>query len=36
MRRLVNIDLRLLRVFVALVDAGGFAGAQTAGGLADA
>lgn len=28
MRRLDNIDLRLLRVFVALVDAGGFAGAQ--------
>lgn len=28
MRRLDNIDLRLLRVFVALVEAGGFAGAQ--------
>ncbi|MDQ0392785.1 LysR family transcriptional regulator [Labrys monachus] len=28
MRRLDNIDLRLLRVFVALVEAGGFSGAQ--------
>ncbi|TCR72730.1 LysR family transcriptional regulator [Rhizobium sp. BK376] len=30
MRRLDNIDLRLLRVFMTLVDAGGFAGAQIA------
>ena len=30
MRRLDNIDLRLLRVFVTLVEAGGFADAQVA------
>lgn len=30
MRRLDNIDLRLLRVFMTLVEAGGFAGAQIA------
>jgi DNA-binding transcriptional LysR family regulator len=30
MRRLDTIDLRLLRVFITLVDAGGFAGAQIA------
>ncbi|RUV34566.1 LysR family transcriptional regulator, partial [Mesorhizobium sp. M7A.F.Ca.MR.228.00.0.0] len=28
MRRLDNIDIRLLRVFVALADSGGFAAAQ--------
>ncbi|WP_176559364.1 LysR family transcriptional regulator [Rubellimicrobium roseum] len=30
MRRLDNIDIRLLRVFMALADAGGFAEAQVA------
>ena len=30
MRRLDTIDLRLLRVFIALVDSDGFAGAQIA------
>ena len=30
MRRLDNIDLRLLRVFVVLADAGGFSDAQIA------
>ena len=30
MRRLDTIDLRLLRVFITLVESGGFAGAQIA------